>query len=750
MAYIFKKRPDDDTNLKKESEGIPSSWEKIEYKYIQSSRDLEVYLSNPGSYFVLAFDSTLSLNEDAKTKIRGLQNSYVTLGPDSLGCFFQELKIDNYLKNQQTLRDISSLEINCEFYSRLHNQEPTFSVAKIKDWVSQNISNGTITKELFESFPSFTEKPLPPSQPKTINYRLFAPSDRQDSVTFDLKFFSRQGKSLNGISTGDDENKDFAVISKDKLKINLSKGKMTNVYDGGVYHQPVTIFETTNLPGSRVEQPLDFKVSFVEKLEIQTSKVASVSLFPGVKNKRLYGKIKFVGDSKLYDFNDPSVASRLGVSGNVLNWSTSGSLFSVSSIGEITVPENSIIPSGSTINDFFKAVTDPKSIKTQPVFLNLNANYTQSTMLTLSVAPSLKWYPLVSGSGIDGSGLIKRLDDTQVKLKQIEQTLNQSVNILEQIKKIVPLLGLFDSFSVPNALSILAGPIVDTVISFLGTGFYFTTLNPLSDSDLKDKGNLTAAALDTKKKRSEEVLNKFPSIWANTTSGFGGLTDFTTDTVMGVGMIGQSALISALESAKKTGDAVSSGWSSTRDFFSSSWSSATSSLSFSPDFTEADIISWNSFITSGSAFFYPYPKTTLPSGAAVLKSPVAAYLNTLGIGVASLTQKDLGYINEIPDTQVSRLNENLNLLYGKMQKVLNNKISSYKPTITTSTDIQSLLTQNTDSTQLLNLSNFKIEKKYVSQAGDDFISRISIVKGDFEFDSALRKLFQIDQPSNLA
>lgn len=741
MSVVIKIKPADSASPPA-SATVPSSWGSVSYKYVDNStpRDLGLILSSvASSSFIVGIESDVSLNITTAQQIKGLVNSSViigttrSVGDDPFEFPTQPLAIDPYLKNQTGLAGLSPLEFTCELYTRLHALEPTLSPAQLVGWVSDYVLNGTLTLELFNNFPPYPRTNIPPVPSGTVRYRLFAPTTEGQKIDFDLEFFSRSQKKLSNIKASETELGNFAQVNGQKLAINLQKNLMSQISGQSVFSNSLTVFEVVQGDEKRVEQDLRFDVSFVDSVSIEGPGFLGAPLFPGVKNKQLLGKIKFAGDSKYYNFNDPSVSARLGLSGNVLSWSTSGNLVSVSPSGLVTVPENNILPAAATIGEFYKYISDPTLVKTQAVTLTLNANYVAPTVVTLKVSPSLKWYPLGT-LGSDNSDLIKSLNSFNATLSSAETTLKQATSVLTQIKRIVPVLGLFESFQVPNVLSILAGPVIDTLISILNTGIYYTTFNPLNDSDLRDKGKLTDAALQAKEKRVTATLNKLldPS-----KSGFLVLGN----TLQTVGSDVLSTLGSATTEASKF-------WS--RAFSAKNWNQ---SVSF--PLTELD--AWNSVVKSQdyNLFFYEHPASTVPEGALysfskgekVLlnqDSPIVKFLNQFGVGIAYLPKDSSGirYTAGQAVLNESQINNNLRQFYASVNTYILSKIPTSQPNgITATSSIESILQATSgdiSQSALLDWSKFKIEEVYVNKPGNLFLRQRALNKGDFSLDEALR------------
>lgn len=603
-SLIVKQTPANDTSLPNGLVPLPDGWNKVDYLYSANVEKLILDLGTK-NFTVLGVDDYWKTEIRLATKIKDLNDRLITVGPkEELTCNLNPFQIGNDLKSLYP--GVSELEISCEFVTRLLEMRPSYSITKVLNWCNQ-IS--IITVSIFESPPDFVEANPSPTVPTLKKYRLFAPVEGL-SLNFKLKFLNEDSKQIFNIPAKERQKVptfgDFSSISDSNLKVKLNKDSM-EYSDDGKFSQTVFLADTQSIAKSAVQ----FDVSFIEKIEIDAGDLRGRSLYPGLKNKQLKAYVKLFNQEKNYDIYDPELKSRIGISGDLFTWSTSGDLFSISQSGTISVPNNALLNSSSLfIPDFTNFVYDKENQAKQTVKLTLNANYTESRELTFSVLPNINWTKTIPAFSIK----LNSLNDFNTKLNQVTNTLNDTKNTINIIKKVLPLLGLFESIQVGNVFAILFSDFIDLGISILRTNVYWAALNPLDSKALVEKGYMTQSSIESKELRAKKVLSSIAS-----------LTAFTKDNVVEPA----SEIL-----ASGTG-LVKSVASST---FGALWKKE-KERNLSPIFNAEAIKQWNKFVNSGVEFYMiseALPKNTTVNANILEIVNLLAYY---GIGIEGSSRK---------------------------------------------------------------------------------------------------------------
>lgn len=637
-SVIFKLTPANDTGLPNGPSPLPSGWSRINYVYAKTSADIEIELSSVSS-LVVYFEPECLTSVTLTEKVKNLDS--ITLGDVKFGSSLGLFEIAPDLRAKYP--GISDSEINCEFFNRLHKSQPGLSLLQIKNWAKQIV--GPINYDIFSNPPDFSVNTIPPPTPSVKVYNLFAPENTGIKEQLTLKFFTSDNVEITNLKSTEfqkyNRGLDFSRISGQYLKLDIRPETMYPL-DSGFYVQNA-IVQDTNL---KVKKELQFNVSFIEKLEIKAGTLLNKGLYPGIANKQLRGIIKFRNQEKEYDIYDPEVSARLGVSGSLFSWSTSGNLISVNSSGVLSVPQNSLFPStGTFIPNFTDLVYNDATKKSQSVKLTLNSNYVTSTDVTFSILPSLKWLPVFFNKA-ETSGIT----DFSSKLQSAKSALSGTKDTLKTVQKVLPLLGIFESLTPDSVFSVLLTSVIDTVISLGNLGFYWAILNPLDEKSLVERGYLSGAAISSKERRTKEIAGKVKNI---------------TDDVIVSPIAYINNLIQSLSSGTEAKNANAYSYGSLASGVTRETSTAgtlaykkwiaTNSYEFTstPVFSEFELTEWESFVKKGVEFYPLKTERKLSQGIPQSLDKVVSYLESFGISVvrcsdSSLTTDILNESNKDP------------------------------------------------------------------------------------------------------
>jgi len=243
--------------------------------------------------------------------------------------------------------------INCQLVAKLIEKDPTLTITKLQQWLNQIrvLSNNLLKLSTLNNPPAFIEPEATPSGSDIKNYRLLAPTAQELRLEFDLAV-SGTSRLLSNITLADDNA--FATISGNKLIVPVSQ---TNIKPGE--NAPITLF--TNEPALATNNKrtvLNFNVNYIDSLELVDSvslRPITEDLYPGIQNKRIVPLLKLV-DGETYNLSSSSDRTRLGnlvkIPSPLFSFSTAGSFLQVDADGYLTVPSNSILPTGPFTKTF--------------------------------------------------------------------------------------------------------------------------------------------------------------------------------------------------------------------------------------------------------------------------------------------------------------------------------------------------------------------------------------------------------------